>query len=121
MVNLYPPRKYWFAIILGFAIVVIVNLFLLVPFLGTIIASLAITWAMSVSQRKFLRTFLALFFWIGGFELVLLGILLILGFGLIPVFSAAASALFMTTGPLLGVIFIVVGIVAFVIGNLVSE
>jgi len=119
MVNLYPPRKYWPWILLGFVIVVAVNLILLVPFLGTIVASLLVT--LIIGRRKFLRTFLAFFFWIGGFELVLLGILLILGFGLIPVFSAAASAFFMTSGPLLGVIFIVIGIIAFVIGNLVSE
>ena len=120
MVNLYPPRRYWLAIILGFAIVVIVNLLLLVPFLGTTIASLAIAWIVS-PRGRFLRTFLAFFLWIGGLELVLLGVLLVLGVGLVPVISAAASVFFAGAGPAVGVLFIVFGIVAFVLGNLVGN
>ena len=119
--NLYPPRRFWLPIIFGLVIVVVVNLLLLVPFLGTIIASLAIAWIVSGPRGKFLRTFFALLFWIGGLELVLLGILLVLGVGLVPVISAAASVFFAGAGPVVGVLFIVFGIVFFVIGNLIGE
>lgn len=118
-----PRKKYWFPLLAGFVLLLVLNVAIPVPLLGTIAGALLASYL--VSRKLSVRNFFGLAFLLVGVQGVIVGALLILGLGLIEAFSVAgtmlAGAFTIVMGVLLGALAVVVGVVLLVIGNLILE
>lgn len=118
--RLLPHARYWPGLTLGTLVVLLVNATFAVPFLATALAS-ALLLVLYPKPRPTWRKFFAFFSWLGGIELALIGLLMILGLGLFAPLSAAATqliALFtLEVGVLLGAVLLALGVASFIIGN----
>jgi hypothetical protein len=118
-----PRKKYWFPLLAGLALLLVLNVAIPIPLLGTIAGALLADYV--ASRKVTLRGFFGLAFLLVGVQGVVLSILLLFGVGLIEAFSVAgtmlAGAFTVALGFLLGVVAAVLGIVFLVIGNLILE
>jgi len=116
MVNLFPPKRYWFPLVLG-AILTFLLAFV-ISFVAPFVVALLLAFVVPGPGGK-LRKFFMFLFYLYGALFLLVGVLVILGSTILGI--AALSALTLATGWVLGVILIVIGIVLFIIGNFIAD
>ena len=116
MVALAPPRKYWLPLLAGVVLVILLAVLFYIPLLWSLVVAALLA---AMTGRLTVRRYFMFLFWLLGAEFVFVGVVVALGGTLAGI--AAFNAMFVAAGLVLGIILILIGVVLFVIGNLLAD